>query len=307
MQTVSQIRSRIHEKAQKYFFFRHMNAKDRNKFFGATDALFEVATIAEDFRFAIERAPSAALLVCYGFMQALYVEQEAVHDLAKILKTGWEPKNATELDQIRDLRHRICGHPSYTPDKKRGNSSAIINRKDVKPEYFEAHIYFDDRFSTVRIDVGSFCETNARNIVQPLMDIEAKMDENEKVERGRLAEAYFSTEFGQSFSYLRQRLWCDLTDDGRRPQANSHATMIKETVASLRARLCATGFDQYANSSAFDNILYGLDLIEKMTSDDSGITQNQQHFDLIYAGIEKHLDEIIRDMKCLDEQIASPI
>jgi hypothetical protein len=307
METVSQIRQRIHEKAQKYFSFSYLSAADRNKFFGATDALFEVATIAEDFRLAIDKAPSAALLVCYGFLQALYVEQEAVWDLAKIFKTGWKPSQAAELEKIRDLRHRISGHPNYTPDKKRGNSSAIINRRDVKPEYFEAHVYFDERFSVVRIDVGDFRETNAKNLLQPLMDIEAKMDAYEKAARERLAEACFAADFGAGFPYLRERLWCDLGDDGRRPQAYSHAGRIKEILAALQAKLCANGFDRHANSTTFDNVLYGLDLIKNVTDDAGGATQDQRHFGLIYAGIEKHLTELIREMKSLDEQIATPI
>jgi hypothetical protein len=106
-ETYSAILEGIHEKAQEYLFFERLSKHKRNQFFGATDALFDTNINASDYSVGFRSAPRAGILLCYGFLQVLYVQQDAVKTLADTLDIPWKPEYDPELEKIRDVRNRF--------------------------------------------------------------------------------------------------------------------------------------------------------------------------------------------------------
>jgi hypothetical protein len=76
--TLSSIRERLHRKSHDYFVFdqRRRTRESWSMFYGATDALLDADTAAGSYRRAISSDTGANLLACYGFLQALYVQQD---------------------------------------------------------------------------------------------------------------------------------------------------------------------------------------------------------------------------------------
>jgi hypothetical protein len=107
-------RQRISDKSHKYFrpYFDKNEASQRRLFLGAMDALLDATEAAASFQGAIGQNKWANLLACYGFLQALYVQQDAVSNVSKALRLTWTPYEEERLVYIRDLRNRLCGHPA---------------------------------------------------------------------------------------------------------------------------------------------------------------------------------------------------
>jgi hypothetical protein len=84
-ESLSAIRERLHRKSHEYFVFdqSRRSRESWNMFYGATDALLDADTAALGYGRAISPDTSVNLLACYGFLQALYVQQDAVRTLSQ--------------------------------------------------------------------------------------------------------------------------------------------------------------------------------------------------------------------------------
>lgn len=127
----------------------------------------------------LEKRPEAQL-ICYGFLQALVIEQDAVAVLAKAVNFDWKPISDPELFEIREKRNRVCGHPSFA-ERQNPPSSSFINRYDITNHGFSAVVYRNDVPYSDRIDVNfkRDRETNANALLSPLKKIEQKIRDDE--------------------------------------------------------------------------------------------------------------------------------
>jgi hypothetical protein len=304
------IRQRIHHKSHDYFTFRRRSEQERNRFFGATDALLDTDIEASHFGDGVRTAPHSRLLLCYGFLQALYVQQDAVMTLSKAVGVdAWKPDDDPRLREIRDVRDRVRGHPAYR-DRTYRPSSAIINSRDVCETHFQGSVYYEDNFEVIRVDVAQYLRDNKERLSNQMLKIEAVMDDKERAFRSSHAIQPFSSCFGSGFLYLRQRLHCLLSDDHRLIQAEDHAARLVEIFSQLQQSLLSRGLEAEAKSPTFDTLCFGLDLLQKLMKRDDkrvDIVDRQMHFDLIYTGVEKYIDMLIREMRDLDEKLSAAV
>lgn len=302
----SSVRQRLHDKAHDYFIFERLGKREKNQFFGATDALLDTNIDASDFRDAFKAVPKARIMLCYGFLQTLYVQQDAVQTLSKAVGLkDWKPERDPELFTIRDMRNRLCGHPAEAgATTKNGRiSSAIIIQHDISENGFSGAIYYDDGFEAVQVDVAQFLSVNQERLLAQMLRIETEMGEKERAFREERANEHFASCFDNGFSYLLQRLHCSLSDEGRRVQADSHATMIKDTLSGLQDHLGSKYFTDRADSPAFRTVINGINLLQEIIKNGSDAVEEQDRFDLLYAGIQRYVDELIKEVRELDAKI----
>jgi hypothetical protein len=88
-------------------------------FYGAADALLDASTAAAAFGRAVRKDSAIDLLVCYGFLQALYIQQDAVLTLSHAVGLRWHPNDDPILRKIRDIRNRLTGHPAHAGESRR--------------------------------------------------------------------------------------------------------------------------------------------------------------------------------------------
>lgn len=309
IEAYSEMRQRIHEKAHAYFFFKRICKAKRNQFFGATDALFDTNIDASDFSVGVLAAPKAGMLLCYGFLQALYVQQDAVQTLGDAFDLKWRAENDPELKRIRDVRNRLCGHPSKAGerDKSKKISSATISLHDISPAGFSGDIYFDDCFEKVQVDVQTFMKLNKERLLPQMMKIEAEMDKREKAFRDERSGERFASCVEGGFSYLVDRLHCILNNEDRRIQADCHADMMRDILLKLQDHLRSKGFADHADTLAFRVVFRGIDLLQGIIRSGNGSEEAQDHFDLIYSGLQRYIHDLIREISELDKKLGAPI
>jgi hypothetical protein len=306
----STVRSRLHKKSHDYFVFSHgrWDRTKRSMFYGATDALLDTSQASESYEHAITSNMGANLLACYGFLQALYIQQDAVITLSRAVGLSWHPNSNERLKQIRDARNRLTGHPALAGarDSLRRLSSAIIAYDDITPLGFRGHVYYEDGFEDIKVDVAAFRKDNEDLLSLQMEQVEQKMDEQESKFRIKEALHPLSSVFTNQFSYLMQRLSCDLTDEGRNGQAQTHAKMIREIMIGFQNELATRGFASEAASYHLRLIFTGLNRLEAFMSDSCPTQEKQDEFDLIYAGIEKNVRQLMNFTAEIDTRLRTP-
>jgi hypothetical protein len=309
VENFSDARERIHRKAHSYFVFERFCSRRRNQFFGATDALFDTNISASDFRSAFNAVPNAGIVLCYGFLQALYVQQDSVKVLSKAVGLCWEPENDPELSKIRDIRNRLCGHPAEAGERKKNGliSSAIIPLHSISETGFIGAINYDDKFENITVDVDRILSLNQERLLEQVLKAEAAMDDQERVFREERSADHFASCFEDGFSYLLERLHCALDNEDRRIQSESHAKLITERLTQLQAKLRARDFAYLADSSSFSIVIHGIKLIGHIISSTNKSAESQYELDLIYSGLRKYVDNLETEISALDAKLNTPV
>jgi len=276
-------------------------------FYGATDALLDAGQAAQCYTNLISSDTGANLLACYGFLQSLYVQQDAVLVLSRALNISWHPNNDDRLKEIRDIRNRLTGHPALggEHDRPRRLSSAIIPNDGISSHSFRGHIYYEDGSKNVIVDVEAFRKDNEDRLARQMRAVEATMDNLENEFRAEQAAHPLSSVFGNGFNYLVQRLHCDLSDENRAIQAETHARMILERMDTLRHEFLTRGFKPEADSMR--NVFTGLDILVGILTSHTSSGPSQDHFDLVYDGLSKRISSLRNVAEELDSQFRTPV
>jgi len=278
-------------------------------FYGATDALLDAEMAAAAYVRAITADAGVNLLVCYGFLQAIYIQQDAVRTLSRAVGLDWHPGMDVRLKEIRDTRNRLTGHPARAGEKEPQPrpSSAIIAYHDITQSAFRGHVYYEDGSDDVIVDVNTIFRDNEERLALQLEAVEQAMDNEEARFRREQSTRPFSTVFEKPFNYLMQRLQCDLGDDARVPQAEAHAKMIREEMQTLQEDLRSRGFEWPAISYHMGLIFTGLDMLEKLLRKTPPRPNDQNEFDLVYDGLEKNVDRVRGFVKQIDEKLRTAV
>jgi hypothetical protein len=278
-------------------------------FYGATDALADANYAASSYQSSVSANRGSNLLTCYGFLQALYVQQDAVITLSRALSLSWHPSNNQRLKHIRDVRNRLAGHPALAGEREtpRRLSAAIIGLDSITSAGFQGHIYFEDGFESIDVNVASFRRDNEELLSRQMLEVERKMDEEEREFRQKESKQLLSRRFDSPFSYLMQRLWSDLTDDARVVQARSHAQQIQKIVIEFQDEIDHRGFSSEGIVHHIRLVLTGISLLEAILDGDHATLERQDEFDLIHDGVEKNVAKIIMYASEIDRKLCTPI
>lgn len=310
-ETLSDIRDRIHSKSHEYFTMGYGRVKksDWKMFYGATDALQDASMAARAFGQAVKSDPANNLLVCYGFLQAIYIQQDAVLTLSRAVGLKWHPKNDARLKEIRDVRNRLTGHPAIAGENEKPKrlSSAVISYSQISSDAFHGTIYYEDRFEPIVVNVMSILKDNETRLGVQMLEIENKMDALELKFRTDQSTRPLSCNFGKGFDYLVQRLHCDLFDEDRLVQAQTHCGMIREILDRLKKDLDNRGFASIAPTYNFGRIFTGLGILSTIMRQDTHSETDQHKFDLVFDGVTKNVEDVLRFIDELDARLRTPI
>jgi len=305
----STTRDRIHKKSRNYFVFElgRWDKQKRDMFYGATDALLDASEAASTYEASVVSSPTAKLLACYGFLQALYIEQDAVRVLSGAVGMDWNPNDDEVLKKIRDARNRLTGHPALAGEsrKSRRPSSSIIPSFSITSQKFIGHIYYSDGTEQIEVEVAKFRQENEDHLATQMKLVESKMDNQEKAFRNSEAKRPLSAAFGTGFRYLVDRLHCDLNNEDRLIQAQGHAQRIRDVMKKLEVDLQSRDFKP--ELSLLPIVLTGLDLLEKIMKKQERTESAQHEFDLIFDGLRIQISQLQQSLAALDAKLQTPI
>jgi len=306
--TLAAMRDRIHLKAQSYFVFE-THRQDRQKhltIFGATDALLDASEAAQGFAAAVTGNTGVDLLVCFGFLQSLVVQQDAVANLSELVGLSWSPWSDTRLAELRDVRNRLCGHPARAAKGVR-TSSAIVVRGSIRKSGFKGAIYYEDGFESVDVDVTTWLADNETRLASQMAKIETHMDETERSFRDNCKGDFGSGLLAATFDYIIRRMWSDLRDEGRVPQAESHIAIIRDDVAELKREFATRSISPWWPPETEERVRVGLNELERILRGEDRCSEMQYRFDLLYDGTVKAVHELRASVRSVLEQLRAPV
>jgi hypothetical protein len=281
-----------------------MEHEKRRMFHGAMDALLDAGMAAESYSRAFSGDTGVDLLICYGFLQAIYIQQDAVRTLSKALDLEWRPRDNEQLAKIRDARNRLSGHPSRN---RSDLSSAIIPYQDISRSGFRGHVYCTDEVQDIDVDVSLFLKENESNLTTQMLLIEETMDRQEREFRKGHRDRSFTARLEGGFSYLLQRLHCNLSDETRVVQSETHASMIKSVLRSLQQEVEDCGFGTLDISYSIERLLTGINLLENILNKKTASFESQYQLDIVYDGIEKDIVDLKNTLGDLDARLNTSI
>lgn len=299
-----EVRERLHRKAHDYFLYdpkRWDEAKWR-LFFGATDALLDAEFALSNVARGVPADKQHAILACYGYLQALYIQQDAVALIWRALNIAGKPLADPKVRRVRELRNRIAGHPARAEKLGFGKraSSAIINLHDISPTTgFKAVIYYDDDMDVVGVSFAQLLADNCGGLLKSLLEAERTMDERESEFRQAERIQPLSESFENGLTYTLEKLRCG-PDDSRREMA---MRMLDRSLDDLEVQLKDRTFLSETAEHSIDSIRAGLRLGERL-HEISEADRVQQTWWVISEGIDSHARNLLGHLHALDEKLA---
>lgn len=174
------LRGEIHDVAERLRWRAHIRELiDFNRLFGASDSLYESSLAADAYETSFRGGPANGVLIAYGFLQALFVMQDATRQLSHaVLKRDADIFSNPKLSKIRSARNRICGHLARADKESAdglGISSAFFPFADLKNNSFRAHLYLEGRSEDVVVDIAEWREVNRRELVEFMVPVHHRL------------------------------------------------------------------------------------------------------------------------------------
>lgn len=297
-------RERLHAKANDYFVYdqkRWGKAKWR-LFFGATDALLDTQFALSDIARGIPTGKQHAILACYGYLQALYIQQDAVALIWRALEISGSPLTDRRVQEVRELRNRIAGHPARAEKLGRGKrpSSTIINLHDIEPSKgFKAVVYYDDEMDVVDVSFSKRLAENSSGLLDSMLQAERVMIEREAAFRSNQRTNPLAAKFESGLTYTLEKLRC-APGDTRRDMA---LRMLASSLDDLESLLKERQFWYDAAEYHFDAIRAGIELGWRI--DEISLPQRlRQSWWVVSEGIDSHVKDLLRHVQAVDEKLA---
>jgi hypothetical protein len=301
MTSVSDLRQRIHEKSHEYPVFDSVRreGRDHNKFYGATDTLVAVSDALAQFD-VMKRKPT--LLECYGFLQVLYVAQDAVQILSESVGLGdWKYGEATScLMRVRDLRNRICGHPAHSSktSKEYEISSSFIDRESISAYGFSAVIYYEKRWEEVEINFQKLSRQNEKGLYDQMIQIEGQMDSMHAQFLTEMRGDEKISKFLDGYSYALSKLSFDPVNDCEGVRPKTSAPRLKSYMGDLIGVFCKIQTRKDLIDRAKE-IIAGVDWYMRLLEKYESRPETLYKLNLVYDGLAKGIDSLVDEVRSL--------
>lgn len=182
--------------------------KERQSFNCCYSAIWLIEDIEESFEYYKncndEQCPlGSKYLMIYGIFEGLYMQQCALSDLFKALNYGKiNYNNITEINQIRNTRHDIAGHPT----NRGGEYSTYLSRPDLSLKKIRYEETKNESF--IDFDIISNIKTQEKFVKEKLTEL-LNMLKKEKQEHINTFKNIKLAECFNSLLYAMEKIYAE--------------------------------------------------------------------------------------------------
>lgn len=183
-------------------------------------------------------SPGACYLLLYGTLQALFVQQDAVSNLADALGTKMEPSPL--LSKIREIRNDAVGHPT-----KRGSGTgraynAIVRISMTKEGFDLLTTYPDaDRLTSRKVLMSELIEEQRASLGPVLLKLEEEMALEEEQHKARFRGDGLSNAFPETLQYHISKLFPMSLQKYPEPMTEANLAQLEQALSKFREAIAA--------------------------------------------------------------------
>jgi len=308
-------------KGSELFYIDQRHSSESDKLNGALDVLLDCSNALHEFNINRATGNVPKLLDCYGFLQVLYIQQDAVRELSLLVGlttrsgrgfTGWGPRNnRLKCRLVRDVRNNVVGHPS----NNNANSTAIIPPRLINTDQFEYALYgigtigLSD-FQRGIVNFDDFIARNEHSLVAHLKRIKKEIWKLENNYRVQQNSSPLGQVMHQGWSYEWNSVYLgyvNFKDNLKRQYALSCANSVKSKFQSLETEISNRNLWKPFSRYDFDQLIFGLDSLINILGQSIKSKKKWQTYDLIYHGTNKHIEMVLTYVQSFDDEMKKKI
>ena len=200
--------------------------------------------------------PGSSYILAYGFLQALFVQQDAVCNLHEALKISWEPDPL--LAKIRKIRNDAIGHPT-----KRGGGHgkcfSFISRPSITKSGFQLMTMLPNQEHPMFRQVGlkDLLDTQHNQLEKALTALLQALQKEEMEHREKFKSEKLEELFPPLLPYYFEKVYESILSNRVRGDGAIHVSQIHEIITNFNAALENRGI-----AGAYPGVEYQLKLLE---------------------------------------------
>ncbi len=244
-------------------------------------------------------------LLIYGALQALFIQQDAVEDLAealKVLNVTYTPNES--LKKIREIRNDSIGHPT----KRYNGQSNRMMRMSLRHHRFDLiKNYPNRRTECLDVDVIDLIQKQRANLAETLTGIAVKLNEDDMKHRRQFEHEKLQDLFPSTIDYDFEKIYgvCDGNESAEMGSAAIRITFayLEKFKTALQTRGVLKAYDSLVDD--LDLIEYSLTGLKKFIENSPDSTLNSKSANIFAFFAREHIDALLEIAKEIDNEYAS--
>ncbi len=181
----------------------------------------------------------------YGVLQGIFLQQDALKDLANALHFPFRIGDYQDLKTIRDIRNQIVGHPT---NYSRGKSESYfrINRISLSLDEFDVLEFnrLDGQRQIASVNITQLLIDNEKLVVKAMKDLRNKLETDIRKHKSQFRGKPLADCIDKSLSYMCEKVRAGASasnDEFARHSAGAALKTIEHTLRDLCKALCERG------------------------------------------------------------------
>ena len=247
-------------------------------------------------------------LVVYGVLQAIFIQQDALRNLACALDFPYEIGSYSGLKEVREVRNQIVGHP--TSYRREGRESFYaINRMSLSLDSFKVLESTDQgQNQMLPIDIRKTLSDNEALVRKALTDLKGKLENDIRQQKAKFRGSPLSELFSNSIGYQFEKIRGGISNSSvsDRNLASAEVEAIDNLLNDFHKALSQRGRppEEYPGVDlVWDELQYPLREIRAFFSDkDEEIQRPDPEATRIFVWfVQWKLDELLQLSREIDE------
>lgn len=214
--------------------------------------------------------PGERYIAVYGVLQLLYVEQDAIAGLSKIL--GLDEKRPQYVRTVRAIRNCSVGHPTRTTD----GVSHFISRADLKIGSFRLISRSPNGQTKITlITLHDLVKDQQDALAKILRQVVRRLKEDEMAHREKYRDQKLVEFLSPSIAYLISKIQEGTLPGADKVIAGANLEMTKNAIDAFRQALADRGRERAA-AETIDEINYPLEELDRYFRGDAGARLNDK-------------------------------
>ncbi len=167
-------------------------------------------------------------LTVYGVLQGMFLQQDALMNLANTIGFPFRLDDYPGLGDIREIRNQIAGHPtSYK--RRKSESYYTINRNSLSLKRFDVMEYNNKggQVQIASVDLTQKLSENESLIVRALRELRGKLEGDIAKHKAEFRDKHLTTLFPESLTYMCEKLLTGALDSSGESDRYQSAAALK--------------------------------------------------------------------------------